>query len=299
MTADLPSIPDIDSPPNTPMAWISQQIEHTDGEVPVYNFRIQARERAGDRWKVVCAIRRKPADTPQSLFDRITVECDRQNAVELRVIATTRQAQTPVSTYLWATDYIGNPNAEEPVADDETASAAMMRQALRHNEQLLGALMKVCGAQVSAFTAMQGQAKAQQDAAWSERIEMMHVMRNLYFEKDEREVETKKWDALAQAGTTFAQAAAYKMTQGNVAPDAKANILDSALLKLGATITPEQAEALGGILSQEQLVMLNALTTKPADTAEKVRKVRAEAEHEARVAAAAAKKANGKDSAEA
>ena len=111
------------------------------------------------------------------------------------------------------------------------------------------------------------------------------VLRELHMEKDSREIESKKWDTLTTAGTTIAQAVAYKFTQGNVAPDAKANILDGALRRFGDGISEEQALALKQIFSQEQLIALHALTTAPADTAEKIRQATAEAEHEAAVEA--------------
>ena len=95
----------------------------------------------------------------------------------------------------------------------------------------------------------------------------------------------------------MASAIAYKVTQGKVAPDAKANILDSALIRFGDSLSPDQAQGLKSLLNQEQLLMLHALTSEPADTAEKIRKAQQEAEHEAAVEAT--KNANGAANADA
>lgn len=274
-----------DIPPDSALGWIAQQIVDADGEVPIYHFKLQGRERPGDRWSIKCDIRRRSDDTPERIHDRIEAEGKRQHCVDLRVIATTRQSQTPMSTYPWTTDFIGNPEAEEPIGAESTGADKVVGQSLRHNEAILQALMRVTNAQLSAFASMQAQAKAQIDTAHNERIEMMVMMREMYLEKDAREIEGKKWDALTGSAKTIAQAVAYKFTQGKVAPDAKANILDDALIHFGQSMSEEQVQALSGILNQEQLVMLNALTSAPADTAEKIRKAQQEAEHEAAIEA--------------
>lgn len=270
-------------PQDSPLAWIAQQMETGEAETPVYHFKIQAKERQGDRWAIKCDIRRRADDTPERIHDRIEREAARQNCAELRIIATVRQSQTPVSTFPWPTDFIGDPEVDDHQADDKDGSlVALLKQSHRHNEFMLSALLKVCGSQASLTQQMQQQSKQQQEAIWAERLEMMALVKGFHDDKAEREAEKVKWETLGHAGKTMAEAMAYKLTQGKVAPDAKANILDGALRRFGSSITPEQAEALGSILTQPQLIALNALTTAPADTAEKIRKARAEKDHEQR-----------------
>ena len=134
-------IPQEHIPADSPQGWIAQQIEDPD----VYHFKIEGREKAGDRWGVKCDIRRKPDDTAADIHDRVSRECDRQNCIELRVIVTTRQSRTPLSTFPWASDFLGNPDADESIGNESTSPGdALMRQTLRRNEAILGALMKIC-----------------------------------------------------------------------------------------------------------------------------------------------------------
>lgn len=252
--------------------WIANVTEDVDGELPVNSIRVQGRTRSTESWKTLVDVRRKRNEELPELQNRVETEVANQTSRQIQVIAFRRQGRAPISTYPIIADIYGDDDDD----DDELltkgkAGSEVIKQTLRHNEILVHAMMKMCQSQNATMATIVQRYETREAASEARHLEAIEALRTMKHADREGEIEQAKWKAITSSAQEMVSAVAYRLTEGKGGPpDAKAQIMSSALRRLGAGLTETQMETIGGALTPSQAAILRSLLEDPDGLATEV-----------------------------
>lgn len=203
-----------------------------------------------------------------SLIDALEQERESSGFRHTWACAWQTGARNPTITYCF-------PDAEDvdvtPEQTTNAATAAIVEQCIKMNaalfrrsDEMMLKVLEHVGAQNQHYRQMES-------SMMEERLKFIDAYAMLKTSNANAEASAEKTKAISGAIANVASAVAYKLTG---APPKAAPIVD-ALRQWGLTVTDAQAEALSKVLSPDQLVLLEQLTTDPGAFLE-----RAEAEVE-------------------
>lgn len=258
----------------TPEQWVTEQLAFTleDG-ARVYKFRVEARNRDGERFRPLVGVLRQATDTPDSLFNKLDLQAARCQSPQVQITAWLRQStKQPIGIFQWPVEYQSDEEEEDNGDDDgrdtlDKSIPAMYRQLAKHNETLMAAMMRNCQSTMMHLAGQNERFEGERTALMREREETFLALKTLHDSDDERVQKGERWTKVGETLKTIAEAAAFRLTQGKVAPDAQSSVLLRSLGMLRDSITPKQAEGLQKLLTANQLTLFATLVTEPEDYA--------------------------------
>lgn len=254
----------------TPEEWITEQFSFSSEEgAGVFKFRIEARHNDRERYRALVAVIRQKNDTPAAVFEKVDVQAARCQAPQVQVTAWMRQStKQPVGIYNWPVEY--ESDEEEDDSDDDSKKgfdAAMYRQLARHNETLMATMMRNSQSTMMHLASQNERYEVDRERLMRERSETFDLYQSIRENDADSKLKSERWGKIGDTFKTLGEAAAFRLTQGKVAPDAQSGILLRSLGMLRESITPEQAAGLQQILSANQLTLLATLVTEPEEYA--------------------------------
>ncbi len=257
-----------------PEDWVREQVEFESGEdgATVTRFRIEAKKLNRERFRTLVSVVRKKDDTPETLAAKIDVQAARCKEPMVQVSAFLRgQVKQPVSIYPWPVEAEADDDGDDDDASSSSTASildgALYRQLARHNEILLAKTLEMSHQMMQHLAGQNDRHEREREAVAKERLELFEAHRLMVTAQDEQLSKAERWRTIGKSVSTFADAIAFRMTRGNVAPDAHSATLLRGLKMLGSSITPEQSQQLAQVLTMEQLTTLATLTS-PDDVEE-------------------------------
>lgn len=251
-----------------PEEWVREQVEFESGEdgATVTRFRIEAKKLNRERFRTLVSVVRKKDDTPETLAAKIDVQAARCKEPLVQVSAFLRgQVKQPVSIYPWPVEAEADDDGD---GDDDASSSpssildgALYKQLARHNEILLSKTLELSQQMMLHLAGQNARHEEEREQLQKERLELFEAHRAMVMAQDEQKSKAERWRTIGQSISTFSDAIAFRMTRGQVAPDAQSAVLLRGLKSLGKSITPEQSQQLAGIFTMEQLTTLATLTS--------------------------------------
>lgn len=254
----------------SPEAWVSECLSLVDEDGnSVRRFHVEGRDLRSGPWRAVVSVPRQTNDAA-GVRARIDREVTQAGVKHARVGAYFKGSRTPVSILRWPVD--PGPDDLTPEDELEPSATGIVRQALHHNEALLSKLLQVQGQTLTYLAAQNEHLEKEREGVFAERVELIKVLRDVYLEEDERNAKTERSKKIGQSLGTIVDAIAFRLTGGVVAGNTREQVLVGALKRWGLSVTDEQAEALARFLTPEQLILLQELTTEPAEVVTKGQK---------------------------
>lgn len=259
----------------TPEEWVTEQLTFTTEEgARVYKFRVEARNRDSERFRPLVAVLRQPKETRESLFNKLDLQAARCQSPQVQITAWLKQStKQPIGIFLWPVEYQiddDDDNGDDGDDGNDTVGKtvpAMYRQIAKHNETLMGAMMRNCQSTLMHLAGQNERFEGERTALMREREETFHALKQLHDSEDDRIQKSDRWAKLGETFKTIAEATAFRITQGKVAPDAKSSVLLRSLAMLRDSLTPEQAMGLQKLLTANQLTLFATLITEPEEYA--------------------------------
>lgn len=247
----------------TPEQWVAEQLMFSDDDGSgVAKFRIEARNSERERFRAYVAVLRKSDDTPVSIYEKIDTQAARCKAPEVQVTAWLRRStKQPVGIFNWPVEFESDEGEEKE--HEESIDSALYRQLARHNETLMANFMRLSQSTMMHLAGQNERFEQEREKVSQERLETFEVYKRAEGDAHDRELKGMRWAKIGETLKTLGEAVAFRMTQGQVAPDAQSAVLLRSLHLLGQSITSEQAAAIQKILDANQLTLLTTLVSDP------------------------------------